>query len=261
MSPDGTQQAFDLLNNQLSQLFGFADGVSDVVEHLLTIDSKDVSLILISCQSECLVFLMITASEQDLSEYLEQLLGSATSKQKTFHNFVDNLLRYQRGQELIVEESKADPVILKVVEPALDNDKKVSAPLNTKSAAKAKVTERKIQKVPLKATLPTTRKSSPSQRNSTKQRTQPQQTQILTPPKADFRKLSSLPKPPIGDAQVKSCGCFGTQHSVIVNCLYCGRISCSAEADILFCPGCRYQLHSKDDPVRIEWCVVLLMMA
>jgi hypothetical protein len=40
-----TQKAIDLslLSDQLAKLFGFADGVSDIVEHLFTIDSKDVS--------------------------------------------------------------------------------------------------------------------------------------------------------------------------------------------------------------------------
>lgn len=44
-----TQKALNLslLSDQLAKLFGFADGVSDIVEHLFTIDSKEVRWLLL----------------------------------------------------------------------------------------------------------------------------------------------------------------------------------------------------------------------
>jgi hypothetical protein len=41
---------------------------------------------------------------------------------------------------------------------------------------------------------------------------------------------------PIGKASVV-CGCFGTIHKPLTNCLYCGRISCEREG-YDFCPFC-----------------------
>jgi len=42
--------------------------------------------------------------------------------------------------------------------------------------------------------------------------------------------------PPRGKASVV-CGCFGTVHKPLANCLYCGRISCEREG-YDFCPFC-----------------------
>jgi hypothetical protein len=52
-----TQKAIDhsILSDQLAKLFGFADGVSDIVEHLFTIDSKDVSCGLLHRKESALV--------------------------------------------------------------------------------------------------------------------------------------------------------------------------------------------------------------
>ncbi|GAX20850.1 hypothetical protein FisN_7Hu165 [Fistulifera solaris] len=235
-----TQKAIDLslLSDQLAKLFGFADGVSDIVEHLFTIDSKD-----------------------DLSDYLEQLLGSSARKQSTFDIFVNNVIRYQQGQPLIVEEPKANP------EPALsqitqtkstDKKKQQSKPSNPKTYAKSapnvRAVENRLQKLSVKekpalSKAPAVHNEIPPSTPSSSQIPDETSKPVHKPV---FRKLSSLPKPPQGDAKVKPCDCFGTRHDVTVNCLYCGRISCSAEIGIVFCPCCRYQLHEKDDPVRIE---------
>lgn len=170
---------------------------------------------------------------------------------------------------MIVEEAKAAPdaatlnstnadavVPNKKISPI--HDKKVAA----KTAPHAKKTGSINQKLPKKERPPPSNasniKSDTSQapshpiKSAKQEKVQPTQ-------QMGFRKLSSLPKPPQGDPQVKSCGCFGTQHDVTVNCLYCGRISCSAEANIVFCPHCRYQLPDKNDRVRIEWYVLIFV--
>ena len=44
--------------------------------------------------------------------------------------------------------------------------------------------------------------------------------------------------PPKGKAKY-DCGCFGTLHRALTNCLYCGRITCEKEGNG-FCPFCGY---------------------
>lgn len=47
-------------------------------------------------------------------------------------------------------------------------------------------------------------------------------------------------RPTRGKAK-KVCGCFGTFHTPLTNCLYCGRISCSEEG-YDHCPFCGYMV-------------------
>ncbi len=175
------------------------------------------------------------------------------------------MIRYQQGQPLIVEESKANPEpVLSQITQTKSTDKKQqqSKPSNLKASAKSapnvRAVENRLQKLSVKekpalSKAPAVHNEIPPSTPSSSQ--MPDET-LKAAHKPIFRKLSSLPKPPQGDAKAKSCDCFGTRHDVTVNCLYCGRISCSAEIGIVFCPCCRYQLHEKDDPVRIEWYVV-----
>jgi hypothetical protein len=37
------------------------------------------------------------------------------------------------------------------------------------------------------------------------------------------------------------CGCYGTRHKALTNCLYCGRISCTLEG-YDFCSFCGYMV-------------------
>jgi len=50
------------------------------------------------------------------------------------------------------------------------------------------------------------------------------------------------------------CGCFGTKHKPLTNCLYCGRISCELEG-YHYCPFCRYMVEAGiegDDKASIQ---------
>jgi len=42
----------------------------------------------------------------------------------------------------------------------------------------------------------------------------------------------------------KSCGCFGTIHKPLTNCLHCGRIACSYEIDNLHCVYCGFVIET-----------------
>jgi len=50
------------------------------------------------------------------------------------------------------------------------------------------------------------------------------------------------------------CGCFGTKHKPLTNCLYCGRISCELEG-YHYCPFCTYMVEAGiegDDKASIQ---------
>ena len=68
-------------------------------------------------------------------------------------------------------------------------------------------------------------------------------------------KLPPKSRPPKGKASYV-CGCFGTVHKALTNCLYCGRISCAKEG-YSFCPFCgllveKVQATPPDDGVMNE---------
>jgi len=59
------------------------------------------------------------------------------------------------------------------------------------------------------------------------------------PPNEPSKKgATRLTPPPRGKAPL-DCGCFGTYHQPLANCLFCGRIACTAEG-YNFCPFCGY---------------------
>ena len=66
-------------------------------------------------------------------------------------------------------------------------------------------------------------------------------------------KPASKPDPepkPLARGEAKFvCGCWGTIHEPLINCLYCGRISCKREG-FGFCPGCGYEIESIDSSIR-----------
>jgi NACalpha-BTF3-like transcription factor len=50
-------------------------------------------------------------------------------------------------------------------------------------------------------------------------------------------KLKHVPEIPLRGKATIVCGCFGTVHKPLTNCLYCGRISCKKEG-YGYCPFC-----------------------
>lgn len=82
---------------------------------------------------------------------------------------------------------------------------------------------------------------------STNQQTKKQEQSSTRPPQKS--------PPPKGKASYV-CGCFGTVHKALTNCLYCGRISCAKEG-YDFCPFCgllveKVQATPPDDGVMNE---------
>jgi hypothetical protein len=180
---------------------------------------------------------------QDLTDYLSQLLGRNDEQVQTF---VEDVGRFQRGEPVSVEgdvEGDGKPAAVERI-----YDAKPKAPARTESAknvSKSKlVTVRRIETAPAKMATAVAPAAAAS--DSTKQvvvelskpEASPQ------PPTTSKPKLEkALPEnhplkshPPKGKASVV-CGCFGSMHKPLTNCLYCGRISCELEG-YDYCPFC-----------------------
>ena len=76
---------------------------------------------------------------------------------------------------------------------------------------------------------------------------------------ADKPVVKSHPKK--GQA-TKVCGCYGTFHKPLTNCLYCGRISC-VEEGYDYCPFCGFMVEDIRDNkeyvhVRVQICKVFV---
>jgi len=102
--------------------------------------------------------------------------------------------------------------------------KSAAAPAKTNAAAVAKAPAQKQNTSP----PPPTTKAPPAAAAS-----KPAAPKQSAPTATNTRPKSHPPK---GKASVV-CGCFGSLHRPLTNCLYCGRISCEREG-YDFCPFC-----------------------
>jgi hypothetical protein len=172
---------------------------------------------------------------QDLLDYLSQLLGTEGTEVK---GFVDDVGRFQQGEALLLRETV--PAKLEVPSgarqlqenymdskpPAVKQPPKKPPPAPKKQAAggvKKQPATKKIAQQKLPAILPN--------------KTEPVAVQP-PPPLAEKMEEQPIKKyhPPKGKASIV-CGCFGTLHKPLTNCLYCGRISCEREG-YDFCGFC-----------------------
>mmetsp|Transcript_8464 Transcript_8464/g.16188 ORF Transcript_8464/g.16188 Transcript_8464/m.16188 type:complete len:286 (+) Transcript_8464:45-902(+) len=194
------------LSQDLADLLGFDDGVEDVLEHLLTIESSE-----------------------DLLDYLSQLLGSTNEKVQLF---VDNVNAFQKGGSLTV--SKPLPAAVEVPTPSHDvvvaaakknvHQKAVAA--EVEKPPPPKVTEKQTN-APTETEKDATRAPAPTFQKETNPQDLPKNKEPKPPKKS---------KPQKGKASFV-CGCFGTKHKPLANCLVCGRIACEREG-YDFCPFC-----------------------
>ena len=127
-------------------------------------------------------------------------------------------------------------------------DAKPKAPARTESAknvSKSKlVTVRRIETAPAKmaTAVATAAAASASTKQVVVAPSKPQaspQPPATSKPKLEKALPENPPQkshPPKGKASVV-CGCFGSMHKPLTNCLYCGRISCELEG-YDYCPFC-----------------------
>lgn len=176
-------------------------------------------------------------------EYLTQLLGESTDE---ISEFVENMRRYSRGEPLgYTQEDKE-----------LDRDKNTK---DTQSSASIATGAPRVGA----ATLPTPKKSSKdaavrNRRDQKQAKSRAPPPKIKITPKVAQSSIKSvkeeapvqakpviMSRPGKGKA-TKVCGCYGTLHKALTNCLYCGRISC-AEEGYDYCAFCGYMVEDVRD--------------
>ncbi|KAL7565481.1 hypothetical protein ACA910_012220 [Epithemia clementina (nom. ined.)] len=237
----------DILLQELAQLLGFDDGASDVLDHLLTIDSSE-----------------------DLLDYLSQLLGSANDPVK---QFVENICRFQRGESVVVvpvvaeQDGDRKPAAVPTYEPKVTSRSKSKTPPRQKQnavVAPASSLQTLQHKSTSKNNKPLIAKTKAPQRQQQQQQQQqqpskskqsfsskvkpnsvpqqslqsPQPTPSESAPASTAKPAPKKSHPTRGTPKVV-CECFGTFHKPLANCLFCGRISCEKEG-YDYCPFCGY---------------------
>ena len=227
----------------LGKLLGFEEGEAvDLLEHLFTIDSDD-----------------------DLSEYLVQLLGGQSPEMV---DFVHNMSRYRMGESVATasehqgdddqKESSKNVADFSSSQDsaALDSFRAIATGENTrtskKNAGRKNAKQRQgnksrvpppknvnTQKNPPPQNFPSAQNPSNSSSSSSSQNPTPRQQSKEQQEKNGVVEKSH---PVRGKAKVV-CGCFGTKYKALTNCLYCGRIICEAEGyDVCFCPFCGFKV-------------------
>lgn len=195
---------------------------------------------------------------QDLLEYLSQLLGDLKPE---VLDFAENVGRFKRGEPLSISIDDKGPKIPEQLPNSGANsaisqsnaamDKKPVPPPPQSSKAKA-LQDRQTQKQGKSRVPPPKKKQPPpsslaknvknSNNNNSKSHTSASKggtqkqggtIQNVATSKAPPAKPS---RPSKGTAKTV-CGCYGTMHKALTNCLSCGRISCAKEG-YDYCPFC-----------------------
>jgi Putative zinc finger motif, C2HC5-type len=197
-------------------------------------------------------------------EYLTQLLGEISPE---ISQFVENIGRYTRGEHLIqdVEESK----ILKIS--ATQSPPPISASVTTlegiaithaapskhvsaQNNGRTQKQQSKSRVPPPKSKLMTTVvPSDPSEiRTSTGGSIDRELVASRLSSESVSGEREKADKPvdkkltPKKGKATKVCGCYGTLHKPLTNCLYCGRISC-VEEGYDYCPFCGFMVEDIRD--------------
>lgn len=167
---------------------------------------------------------------QDLLGYMSEMLGAS----EQIEDFVRDVEKYRRGEAITLPE-----------EAAKANGEKSTQESNVKESKGTPSTKSEPQKqqsassrVPVtKKPAPVVASNNPKSAAAPKKKAPPKQAPVepkKTPSvQAQPKRPSQLPK---GKASVV-CGCFGTMHRPLANCIACGRISCEREG-LDFCPFC-----------------------
>lgn len=245
------------LEHHLGSLLGF-DDVSDVLEHLLTIDTSE-----------------------DLLEYLSQLLGL---DEGAVVDFVEDISRFRGGQELIHIAVLDDDIPSPVTESseakndgACDEGEKPNSwkeqwdhDVEKRNGKKSEVEKQlaakqiefgELEKTNNKRNMLNARKQQQRQQGQKNKSSKVAAASVSVPaasaaasakPEQQIQKKNApsnsedkeqavaaksstapAPAPPPRGKPEIICGCFGAMHKPLTNCLYCGRIACSKE-------GCGY---------------------
>lgn len=267
----------NVLVKGLSDLLGFEDGTSDVLDHLLTIECRE-----------------------DLLDYLSQLLGLDKADEK-LNELVENICRFQNGEELVitsndtatVKNDNSDQKTSK--KPGEGSDSQIVSDQSEQYVVEGDRKNQPLTNTRLSVPIKNTSKSTSKKYQKTATRSNPKS---KAPPPPSQLSKSSKPAPPPSGANLPSsnvqqqeqqqrdglqsqkpsdnnlneptdhdatfdatgvtckpvpksrpkrgtprfvCGCFGTFHEPLTNCLFCGRVSCVKEG-YDYCPFCGYSI-------------------
>ena len=227
----------------------------------------------------CLVFLpglvhLVCFIFQDLLEYMSQLLG----EDPLVLEFVTNVGRYQQGESLVwcntdtpsasvpvPQTSKSTTSTLKVPSTAASKSPKSDLSIGQAQSKRAntlnvsvgggararnKSPEAHNTGIKVNSNSGIGKSNKPVPPMASKQRKQQQK----QPTTADAVK--TYRKPRRGKAEVV-CGCFGSTHTALTNCLFCGRISCAREG-YDYCPFCGFMVEQVLDDGRYAHVVNLV---
>ena len=180
----------------------------------------------------------ITIPINDIRENLESLIGTEDDANLFITDYIT--FRKNGGVEKVTGPANAPVGGNKTVRPPPSVPTLVS---DTSSSTTARV-----PKVPKKQRKLDRRKQMQDERRV--QQAEQDRLKKSPPPPAPAQqatKPSSPPKPlsiiPLKTGVPKVlCGCFGTIHPVLTNCLICGRLQCEKEG-YGFCPFCKYAIN------------------
>ena len=234
-----------ILEKELARFFGFdnADDAADILDSILSIESNE-----------------------DLLEYLSSLLGPSYSATDDIsrQTFAINLQKWKNGETIDLTSQTASSSTADEKEESVEqkynvtkkenkNTKPMQNRNNKNKKAHAKEMRRKkamkqnrntnTSDVSVTTSNNTQKQEAPKKphvtTNITKSQKPVQKPQVIATTILDYSlKISNLPK---GESKIL-CGCFGTFHKPLTNCLYCGRIVCTREEECTFCPSCNRAL-------------------
>lgn len=193
-------------------------------------------------------------------EYLTQLLGDSNPE---IPAFVDAVGRFQRGepfetsaqyeisrdvQNMAIEES-TETLPPAVEPPATSSNKKHLQLSQSKSRQNQKHNKSRVPPPKIKSKLkePTEGSSSIASVGHNKEHMQGADGLDRQAKSKAAEKAKTIVKSrPLRGKATTICGCYGTHHDPLTNCLYCGRISC-VEEGYSFCAFCGYMVEEVRD--------------
>ena len=187
-------------------------------------------------------------------DYLVQLLGS--DRHEELRNFVDDVDRVRAGETLrIVKSSVPSNSAVKLIEEiestnsVKDSQKKVPPASKNHNNSKANgIVTGKQQKsyasvVPKKPVVKGyVQQPKESQQARKMDRKESNHANKVGKEEREQQQQQQHEVLPLQGKAKIVCGCFGTMHKALNNCLHCGRISCEREG-YDYCPFCSYMVY------------------
>ncbi len=210
----------------------------------------------------------------DVASYLTSFLGGDddADNNSDLTKFANDVKRFKLGEEITKEETadsspKSDATLQKDTtnhRQLQQEDQKKQQPVRQPTAKPAsaatpaknvtkpsQITEKPKTDKMRKGDIERSSKQTKNVHSSAATKEPPKQTVYTSKPIAT-KKEQKQPLPPKELKKGKAkriCGCFGTKHKPLTNCLHCGRISCEVEG-YDFCPHCHILIEDFSQRIR-----------